>query len=67
MSKLFVFGLVVLSLTLFACQPKGGGEKAGERADEVIDNIKDGEAPLKEKGAMEKTGEFFDDSKLSSS
>jgi len=47
---------------LLGCQEKGPVEKAGERVDEVIDNVKHGDAPLKQKGAAEKVGESIDDS-----
>ncbi len=44
-----------------ACRKQGPMEKAGERVDEIADNVKDGESPLKKKGAMEKAGEAIDD------
>jgi len=58
--------LVCLALFAFigvlGCKEKGAVEKAGERVDEVIDNVKHGDAPLKEKGTLEKMGESIDDS-----
>lgn len=54
--------LLVCLLPLTACAEKGRGERAGERVDEIIDNVKDGDAPLKKKGAFEKVGESIDDS-----
>lgn len=51
-----VFALIGLS----ACQKKGEVQKAGEKLDRAIDNVKQGESPLKEKGAMEKAGESID-------
>lgn len=54
--------LLICFLPLSACsEHKGGGERAGERVDEIIDNVKDGEAPLKKKGAFEKVGESIDE------
>lgn len=58
-----------LSATLFitaalfvfvGCQEKGPGEKAGEKLDTAVENIKDGENPLKETGVGEKAGEAVD-------
>jgi len=46
--------------TLGACQKDGTFEKAGERVDEIKDNIADGENPLHKKGPMEKAGEAVD-------
>ena len=57
-------GYVMTLLLIFAltsCQDKNSAENAGERVDEIIDNIKDGDPPLKNKGAMEKAGEFIDE------
>lgn len=53
--------LSVLLLGSFGCQEKGTAEKAGERVDEMIDNVKEGENILKEKGPMEKLGESIDE------
>lgn len=62
MKKYLLLYMVVVALIGFSgCREKGKGEKAGERIDEIIDNVKDGEAPLKEKGTMEKIGESIDD------
>ena len=47
---------------LIGCQERGPAEKAGERVDEVIDNVKHGDNPLKQKGPIEKMGESIDDS-----
>ena len=51
---------VMASLILPGCMEKGLGQKAGERADEIVDNIKKGDSPLKEKGPMEKVGDSID-------
>jgi hypothetical protein len=53
--------VVVLLIGVLGCQQKGPIESAGERVDEVVDNVKHGDAPLKEKGQMEKLGESIDD------
>jgi hypothetical protein len=44
------------------CERKGPMERTGERLDEIGENIKEGESPLKKKGPMEKAGEAIDDS-----
>ena len=62
MKTLLVCLGLTMSLSLIGCQEKGSAEKAGERVDEVIDNVKHGDAPLKEKGTLEKMGESIDDS-----
>jgi hypothetical protein len=54
--------LSVILIGISGCQNKGAMEKAGERADEMIDNAKDGDNILKNKGPMEKAGESIDDS-----
>jgi len=57
----YLLGLAALSLIgLNGCQQQGSVEKAGARVDEVIDNVKEGESPLKKKGTMEKVGEKID-------
>lgn len=48
-------------LVLCSCQEKGAVEKAGERADEIVDNVKHGEPPLKKKGPIEKIGQSIDE------
>lgn len=54
--------VIVILFGLIGCQEKGAVEKAGERVDEVIDNVQHGDSPLKEKGPLEKLGESVDDS-----
>lgn len=56
-------GLMVLcSLCAFvACTEKGEFEKAGERTDEIIDNVKEGDPVLHKKGPIEKAGEAADE------
>lgn len=46
----------------FGCQEKGRAEKAGEKVDEMVDNVKEGENILKKKGPAEKLGESIDES-----
>ncbi len=53
--------LVLLIIPLFSCKEKGAAEKTGERVDEIVDNVKEGEPPLKKKGALEKMGESVDE------
>ena len=62
MRSYLVLIVVAIAIALIGCEPKGSAEKAGERVDEIIDNIKDGDPPLKEKGPMEKMGESIDES-----
>lgn len=57
--KAILVGVLLISFS--ACERKGSLEKAGERADEIVDNVKDGDAPLHKKGAAEKAGEAIDD------
>jgi hypothetical protein len=61
-SKLSVLVLSVLIIAVAACQDKQPLEKAGERADEIIDNVKDGDPILHKKGTLEKAGEAVDES-----
>lgn len=61
MKKLIVTIIALAILGLIGCQEKGSVEKTGARIDEIVDNIKDGDAPLKKKGAMEKMGESIDE------
>lgn len=61
MNKKLITYFGIISLCLMAgCEQKGSMEKAGERTDEIIDNIKDGDPILHEKGAAEKAGEAID-------
>lgn len=55
-----LFTLCLGSFFLSGCQKKGGAEAAGERVDEIIDNVKEGENPLSKKGPAEKAGEALD-------
>lgn len=58
----YIFLVSILLLTCFCgCQQKGPVEKTGARVDEIIDNVSEGEAPLKKKGPMEKAGEAIDE------
>ena len=58
--KTILFSLICF-IFLNACSESGPAEQTGERIDEIADNVKEGEAPLKKKGVMEKTGEAVDD------
>lgn len=51
----------LLSISLGACSKPGPAERAGERADEIVDNVKEGEAPFKKKKTGEKVGEAIDE------
>jgi hypothetical protein len=62
MKKYLICIMLLAFIPTLGCQQKGTNEKAGERADEIIDNIKHGDAPLKNKGPIEKLGETIDDS-----
>ena len=62
MNKYLIILSAVALIGLIGCQEKGSAAKAGERVDEVVDNVKRGDPPLKEKGAMEKMGDSIDDS-----
>lgn len=54
--------LSIATLCLFmGCREKGAFEKVGERADEIVDNAKDGDPLLHKKGTAEKAGEAIDD------
>jgi hypothetical protein len=63
MKKEFVICLFIALLAVFGCETrhKGPIERAGERTDEIIDNVKDGQNPLHKKGTLEKAGEAIDD------
>lgn len=63
MKKFFtVITSVALVLSLSACdEKKGPVEKMGERADEIVDNVHDGDPILHRKGPVEKVGESIDD------
>jgi hypothetical protein len=49
--------IIPLVLSAVSCKPKGPAEKAGEKMDNAIDNIKDAVNP---KGPAEKAGEKVD-------
>ena len=61
-SILSALALSTILMTAFGCQAKQPLEKAGERADEIIDNVKDGDPIFHKKGTLEKTGEAIDES-----
>ena len=53
---------VIAALGFASCTHKQGPiEKAGERIDEVVDNVSEGKYPLHKKGTMEKAGEDIDE------
>lgn len=62
MNQYLIYMVIVTFIGLVGCQEKGQAEKAGERIDEIVDNVQHGDPPFKEKGAMEKMGESIDDS-----
>lgn len=55
--------LLCFAFTVAGCQKANEGtlERAGEKVDEAVENIKEGENPLKKKGPMEKLGESVDE------
>jgi hypothetical protein len=53
--SLILFPLVALAVS---CKPKGPAEKAGEKMDEAIEDVKDVVNP---KGPVEKAGEKVDE------
>jgi len=61
MKKFILVALAACSISLAGCERAGPVERAGERADEIVDNVRDGDPPLKKKGAMEKVGESIDE------
>lgn len=52
---------LLLTVSTVACERKGPMERAGERADEAVDNVAEGRNPLATKGPAEKAGEAIDD------
>ena len=62
MKSRFRFFALLVVVGLVGCNQSGPVEKAGERVDEIVDNVKHGDSPLKEKGPMEKLGESVDNS-----
>lgn len=61
MKKIIVLLLGIALIGMIGCQDKGPIQPAGERTDEIIDNVKHEDAPLKEKGALEKAGKSVDE------
>ena len=49
-----------LLLGIVACRREGPIEKAGEKVDEAVDNVVEGQSPLHKKGPAEKAGETID-------
>lgn len=59
MKKLLILSVCAISIVAFvSCKKKGPAEKAGEKMDEAIENVKDSINP---KGPVEKVGEKIDD------
>lgn len=62
--KLIITGVFLVTSSLFlgcAREEPGPLERAGMRADEIADNVKEGERPLKRKGPLERAGESIDE------
>lgn len=58
MKKLLILTVCSMSVIAFvSCKKKGPAEKAGEKMDEAIENVKDSIDP---KGPVEKVGEKID-------
>lgn len=60
-STLLLVALLLSPISGCAERRAGPAERAGERLDEIGDNIREGKPPLHKKGAMEKMGESLDD------
>jgi hypothetical protein len=61
MKKFILVVLAACAINLVGCEKAGPVERAGERADEIVDNVREGDPPLKNKGPMEKVGESIDE------
>ena len=61
--RILVTFILFITLVSVGCteRQKGPFERAGERADEIGDNVREGDPLLKKKGAAERTGEAIDD------
>lgn len=53
--------VTIFGFAFLGCERQGPVERAGERVDEVVDNVKEGQNPLREKGPMEEAGEAVDE------
>ena len=55
---------LLMACGICACHQREPGpfERAGERTDEIIDNIEEGKPLLHKKGPLEKAGEAVDES-----
>lgn len=56
-----LFATLLIATTMTACHRAGPMERAGQRIDEIGDNVSEGEQPLKKRGPLEKAGEAIDD------
>lgn len=64
MNRAFQMFLAVSLMTACAAcieRKSGPMERAGERGDEIIDNVKKGKAPLHKSGPLEKAGDAVDE------
>lgn len=55
--------ILILGLFVTACHTREAGpmERAGERVDEIADNVAEGRNPLHKKSPIEKLGESIDE------
>jgi len=56
-----LISVCLIGLAMVACKEKGPLERAGERTDEIINNVEKGKPVLHKAGPVEKTGEAIDD------
>lgn len=61
MKSYFLLAGAIGLIALSSCTEKGPAQQGGERIDEIVDNVKKGDPPLKKKGQMEKLGDSIDD------
>ena len=54
MKKRIILSATILTLAILGCDSKGPAQKAGEHMDEVVDNVREGKPPLKERTTLEK-------------
>lgn len=53
--------LLFATVSCLGCTTKEGPlEKAGEKVDDAVDNVKDGQLPLHKKGTAERVGDDID-------
>ena len=62
MRTVMLISMLALALACSACTKQDGPlERAGQKVDDAVDNVKDGQSPFHKKGAGEKAGEAVDD------